>query len=123
VRLLLDTHVLLWTLSNSDKLTAAHRSLIEDGTNEVWVSSVSIAEIAVKASRGKLSVPDDFVDAITAQAFAELPFRTTHAIELRDLPLHHRDPFDRMLVSQARSEDLVFLTTDVRIREYDVELG
>ncbi|MEO6827200.1 MAG: type II toxin-antitoxin system VapC family toxin [Microbacteriaceae bacterium] len=117
---LIDTHVLLWWLVDDPSLTPVHRDLIADGTAEVYVSSITIAEISIKVSIGKLSIPEGLNDAIIATGFQELPFTFRHAAQLRNLPWHHRDPFDRMLVSQAMVDGLVFLTADPRCREYDV---
>ncbi|MGV8885431.1 MAG: type II toxin-antitoxin system VapC family toxin [Microbacteriaceae bacterium] len=119
---LLDTHVLLWWLSDDRRLSTIHRDIISDGKNAVAVSSISTAEIAIKASMGKLGVPSDLGSTIAASAFSELAFDQRHALELRDLAWHHRDPFDRMLISQARVDNLTLLTADRRIAEYDVKI-
>ncbi len=118
--LLLDSHVLLWWLQDDPKLTPIHRDLIGDEKNEVLVSSIALAELSVKASLGKLEITRDLGREIEANGFGFLPFTERHAAALRDLPFHHRDPFDRMLISQAQVDGLVFLTTDERCREYDV---
>ncbi|MCB1273446.1 MAG: type II toxin-antitoxin system VapC family toxin [Leucobacter sp.] len=123
MRLLLDTHVLLWWLADDERLSARHRELIARGDNRVVVSSVSIAEIAIKSSLGKLEAPDGIVDAVTLSGFELLAFDAPHAEALRHLPWHHRDPFDRMLVAQAKVEHLTLLTVDLRLREYSVEIG
>jgi PIN domain nuclease of toxin-antitoxin system len=123
VRLLLDSHVLLWWLADDAKLSAAHRELIADGANNVFVSAITIAELGIKSSIGKLDIPDDLGDVVAGQGFDGLPFTGRHALALRGLPWHHRDPFDRMLISQATTEGLVFLTADARCREYDVVTG
>lgn len=117
---LLDTHVLLWWLSDDPKLSSSHRSLIGDGSATVFVSAISVAEMSIKASLGKLSMPDDSNGAIAEAGFEELPFTYSHAAQLRQLPWHHRDPFDRMLICQAMVEGLIFLTVDPRCREYDI---
>jgi len=118
VRILLDTHVLLWWLGNDRRLPDAIGTAMNDGTNEVLVSSISVAEIAIKTSLGKLHAPDDLLAQLGAASMISLPFTTDHAVALRELPLHHRDPFDRMLVVQALTESLVFATVDPACRQY-----
>jgi len=122
VKILVDTHVLLWWLSDDPKLPKHHRELIQDPSNRVLVSSVSIAEISIKASLGKLEAPEGVVAAVTQSGFEVLDFKAAHAERLRALPWHHRDPFDRMLVAQTQEESLVLLTVDQRIREYDIDI-
>jgi PIN domain nuclease of toxin-antitoxin system len=120
VRLLLDTHVLLWWLDDSPALGAGARDLISDGETEVFVSAVSAAEIAIKSSVGKLRVPSDLEQQLAENAFASLPLRLRHGLAVETLPLHHRDPFDRLLVAQARCEDLTLVTADRMFAAYDV---
>lgn len=123
MKLLLDTHVLLWWLANDSRLSAEHRAAIADTSNDVYVSSISIAEISIKASLGKLSAPDRVSEAVQQSGLSLLPFRAEHAEELRALPWIHRGPFDRMLIAQARIEQLVLLITDERVRQYEVATG
>jgi len=120
MRALLDTHVLLWWLADHKSLSAAHRALIADSSNDLYVSAVTATEIAIKASLGKLRAPEGVADAITEGGFRELPLTARHAEALRTLPWHHRDPFDRMLVAQALTEQLVLVTADDRLRAYPV---
>jgi PIN domain nuclease of toxin-antitoxin system len=123
VRLLLDTHVLLWWLADDSKLGPGIRSLIADGANDVFVSAISIAEIALKQSLGKLDAPGNLAELLAEEGFTPLPFDAAHASALAHLPWHHRDPFDRMLVAQAISANLTFATSDSRVAEYDVTLA
>lgn len=120
MRCLLETHVLLWWLADDPKLAEAHRSRITDGANEIYVSSITVAEISIKASLGKLDAPAGVPEAIRQSGMRSLPFTASHAEELRKLPWLHRDPFDRMLIAQARIEDLELLTIDDQVRRYDV---
>lgn len=122
MRLLADTPVLLWWLADDPSLPGAHRRIIADVRNTVLVSAVSIAEMAIKASSGKLTVPDEVIRDIHSSGFDELPLTAAHAAELRYLPMHHRDPFDRMLIAQARVERIPVLTADASFSRYDVEL-
>lgn len=120
MKLLLDTHILLWWWDDSPALSDTARTLIADLDNEVFVSAVSITEIAVKKSIGRLTVSDDFAEKITLDGFLELPLTAAHGGQVAKLPLHHRDPFDRMLVAQAQIEEATLLTVDRLIKQYDV---
>lgn len=123
MRLLLDTHVLLWWLSDNPRLDPQLRTAIVDGENDVFVSSISIAEIAIKRSQGKLEAPPELLSRIAEEGFTELPFSSDHAAALEALPWIHRDPFDRMLVVQAQREGLMLATADRRLRDYDVVIA
>ncbi|GAB3390667.1 type II toxin-antitoxin system VapC family toxin [Humibacter soli] len=120
MRILLDTHVLLWWQQDDPRLSRAHRNLIRGPENVVLVSAISVAEASIKASLGKLEIVDDLVAQLEIDGFEELPFIAEHAEALRDLPLLHRDPFDRMLVVQAKVEGIPLLTVDPRVKAYDV---
>lgn len=121
MRVILDTHILLWWWADSARLTHDLRDLIADPTHEVFVSAVSIAEIAVKKSKGRLVVREDFSEGIDADGFAELPLTALHAGRLASLPMLHRDPFDRMLVAQAQVEGATLITMNRMVRKYDVK--
>jgi PIN domain nuclease of toxin-antitoxin system len=121
MRLLLDTHVLLWTIAESRRLSAAARALIGEPDNELTFSSASLWEVAIKAGRGR----DDFridVSSLRRSLFdneyAELPMTGAHAVALGSLPPIHRDPFDRMLVAQAIVEGLTLVTSDPAVAKY-----
>ena len=121
MKLLLDSHVLLWWLEGGPSLSAEHRALIDDPRNEILVSSLSVAELQIKANLGKLDIPNDPIGvALAEEGFEELPFTAEHGDVLRDLPSLHRDPFDRMLIAQALVEDCVLVTADAAIRQYAV---
>ena len=122
MRVLLDTHVLLWWLLDDSKLGPRVRSIIADGRNEIFVSSVTVAEIAIKRSLGKLPGPPGLLGSLVEEGFQELALLSTHAIALENLPMHHRDPFDRLLVVQAITESLTFASYDPLIRAYDIDL-
>ena len=112
MRLLLDTHILLWWLSDDSSLPGHARRLISDTDNTVFVSAVSLWEIWLKQSLGKLRLPPDFEERLARESFENLPLTAAHALEVALLPWHHRDPFDRMLVAQARAAHLKLLTAD-----------
>lgn len=118
MRLLLDTHVYLWSIKDDQKLSTAARTLILDAT-EVYISSISIWEASIKAKFGKLDVDMDALTAAISQSgFLELPLNVKHVNEVHRLPNLHKDPFDRILIAQAISEPLRFLTVDEKLREY-----
>lgn len=122
MNLLLDTHALLWTLSDSDKLKPKTREAIRDRFNLVFVSPVSLWEIDIKRRLGKLEAPTEFSDILIQMNFMELPVSIDHAEALAQLPDHHKDPFDRMLIAQAVSEGLTLVTRDQTIPKYDVHI-
>ena len=124
MRLLLDTHIFLWTLTKSDALSAEGWRLIEDESNALAVSAVSIWEIAIKYARRRGSPNDmpmsggDALDQIRAANLDLLPVNGDHAAAVDALPLFHRDPFDRLLVAQAKSESMHLLTHDKQLAAY-----
>jgi len=120
VRALLDTNALLWWLKEPDRLSREQYDTIADDRHDIAVSAISVAEIAIKTSIGKLTGIDGITEWIARQGFRELPLANRHAIVLADLPLHHRDPFDRMLVAQCIADDLVLLTGDRRLTAYPI---
>lgn len=121
MRLLLDTHVVLWELGGSRRVSRAAQEAIEQAT-ELLFSVVSFAEIGVKAAVGKLSVPPELREHVLRSGVRVLRLDADHGLAVADLPMHHRDPFDRLLVAQARSEQLTIVTADRRIADYDVAL-
>jgi PIN domain nuclease of toxin-antitoxin system len=118
VKFLLDTHLLLWWLSNSPLLPAQAHRLIGDPNNTIFVSAVSLWEIWLKSSLGKLRVPAGFARKLAAEPFEDLPLRAEHTPAVGMLEWHHRDPFDRMLIAQATCENLVLLTADRTLGAY-----
>ena len=119
---LLDTHSLLWALGEPDALSNRARAAIGDTGSIVQVSTASLWECAIKASIGKLELPEEFFDAVTMAGFEELQIRIPHLEVYVALPMHHRDPFDRMLVAQATTESLTLISNDSKIAEYDVDV-
>jgi PIN domain nuclease of toxin-antitoxin system len=122
MRLLLDSHALLWWLDDDPRLGPAASSAIADPATDVHVSSVSIAELTIKIGLRKLTVNGDLVEHVIANDFIELPLAMAHASALKELPPVHRDPFDRMLIAQARVEGLALVTADRVMTGYDVRL-
>jgi PIN domain nuclease of toxin-antitoxin system len=121
VRILLDTHVLLWALGKSSKLNATVRAALESSDNEVLFSAASIWEVAIKASLGRVDFsvsPEDIVRSALASGFVELPVTSAAALKVAALPLHHRDPFDRLLVAQALTQPAALYTADGQLGVY-----
>ncbi|MBI4875996.1 MAG: type II toxin-antitoxin system VapC family toxin [Acidobacteria bacterium] len=118
MRILLDTHLFLWWLSDSPSLPVPARALIADPENTVFVSAVSHWEIWLKVSLGKLSLPADFEKRTAEESFESLPLTAAQTRRVALLPWHHRDPFDRMLAAQAQAENLTLLTADDRVAAY-----
>jgi PIN domain nuclease of toxin-antitoxin system len=120
VRLLLDSHAFIWAYEVPSELSLTARTAIGDAANERFVSMASLWEIAIKSSIGKLSLRDDLARAVEHLALVPLPIRLEHVRRVQSLPLHHRDPFDRMLIAQAIEEGLTIVTRDRHVRRYDV---
>lgn len=122
MNLLLDTHVLLWWLDDNPKLSEKTRGAIADGERLVFVSAVVIWEIRIKEALGKLKVPRNFRTVLDNQPFDKLDITADHAHAIKNLPDHHRDPFDRMLVAQAKTERLTLVTQDAHLKRYKVPI-
>lgn len=121
MRLLLDTHLLLWALAEPDRLDAATRAALEDAGNAVLFSAASLWEIAIKAGLGRPDFafdPAQILQAALETGFVELPVRATAAMQVAKLPPHHRDPFDRLLIAQAMSEPVRLYTADPLLPPY-----
>jgi PIN domain nuclease of toxin-antitoxin system len=121
-RALLDTHTLLWTLIDHERISRAARKAIEDPAAGLVVSAASLWEIAIKRSLGKLRAPADIAQQLTARKVELMPVLPRHAEAVADLPWHHRDPFDRLLVAQALLEGLTLISSDEQLAAYGVEV-
>ena len=119
-RLLLDTHVFVWCLSDVSRLSQAARAAIAEPRNDIFVSAITGWEIAVKRAKGRMTAPDNLSEMIEERGFTHLPLTFHHAEQAGNLPLHHRDPFDRLLVAQAQAEGLILVTRDARIPRYGI---
>jgi len=122
MNLLLDTHVLLWWLDDHQNLSPRAKSVIADGKNLVFVSAAVIWEIRIKHALGKLEIPANFRKVLDQQGFELLDITVDHAYAVGDLASHHRDPFDRMLVAQAKLESLTLVTRDIRLKKYKIPI-
>lgn len=122
MQLLLDTHAFLWWLGDDPKLGPRARVAIGNGGNAVFVSAASAWEIAVKRARGSLDAPGDIAEWIAKCDFSDLPIEVEHAVAAAELPMHHTDPFDRMLVAQAQLEELTLVAHDDELGKYGVAI-
>ena len=116
--LLLDTHVALWVTDSADRLDAGTRRLLDRPGGPVYISAISVAEIAIKVSIGLLRIPGSPADVIESTGCESLDLRAPHANDVARLPLLHRDPFDRLLICQALAENLVLVTADRQVLAY-----
>lgn len=118
---LIDTHVFLWFVSNAKELSKTARTLIEDGQNEIFISIASLWEISIKTALGKLTINGNYesvIDDLTDNSIQILPINFAHTVEHNRLPFHHRDPFDRIIISQAIVENMQFISADVIFDDY-----
>ncbi len=122
MNILIDTHIFLWALSEPEKLTEQQRAALETRGNTIYVSAVSIAEIMIKSSLGKLTVPFNPVTIAEETGFDVLEYRGEDALLLADLPFHHRDPFDRMIITQGIAHDFPIMTRDETFSLYSCTL-
>jgi PIN domain nuclease of toxin-antitoxin system len=122
VSLLLDTHPFVWFLLDHKRIPGPLMTKLTDPARLVYVSAVAVWEVTIKAGLGKLALPlDDLEATMAAAGFAALPVTVAHALEVRHLSPIHRDPFDRLLIAQARHERLTLVTRDAAIRRYPVD--
>lgn len=120
MKYLLDTHILLWWLIDPNKIKPKARKIISDKTNPIFVSSVSFWEMAIKQSIGRLNLPHNLLETMATESFKILPILPEETLSIADLPLLHSDPFDRLLIMQAKLQDLIIMTRDTQIIEYPV---
>ena len=122
MKILLDTHILLWWLADDQRLPSHAAATIQDPDTEVAVSAATAWEISIKQAAGQLDAPDDLLDAVAANDFGVLAITAAHAGAAGRLPPLHADPFDRMLIAQAQIEGFTLVSVDRRFSDYDVEL-
>jgi PIN domain nuclease of toxin-antitoxin system len=122
MKILIDTHIFLWALADPSRIKDAKRAELETLANTVYVSSVSIAEIMIKSSIGKLKVEYDPVEMVRQSGFELLDFRGQDALLLKNMPFHHKDPFDRMLIAQSIANGYYLMTEDSKFLSYECRL-
>lgn len=119
MNILLDSHIFLWWLDDSIKLSLEGRQIIRTAA-QVFVSAATFTELGIKMSLNKLTVEYDLIAELLINDFKQLNITPEHGMSLKDLPLIHRDPFDRLLIAQAKAENLTIITADKQIAQYDV---
>jgi PIN domain nuclease of toxin-antitoxin system len=126
MRILLDTHIFLWWITDNPTLSKRARECIGNSQNEIYLSAASCWEMAIKAGLGRLKLPENmekFIsEQLTVNRFLGLPIQLEHAITVRDLPSLHKDPFDRILAVQAKIENLTLVTNDSNLARYDIQI-
>jgi PIN domain nuclease of toxin-antitoxin system len=120
MKYLLDTHIILWWLTEPNKIALKARKIISDKNNRIYVSSVSFWEMAIKKSIGRLTLPNNILEILLAENFTMLSLTPEEGLGVADLPHIHQDPFDRILVIQAKLNDLILITADKKIMDYPV---
>lgn len=122
MKILLDTHPFLWWIADDPRLISKHKDRLEDSQQEIFLSMASLWEMAIKVSLGKLNLGVDFKkffkEYIQDSTLELLPIQSTHLLELANLPFHHKDPFDRLLLCQAKAEGMVLMTKDKKFKKY-----
>ena len=123
MNLLLDTHVFLWAVDDNPNLSTAAREAIVDGHNIIYVSAATAWEISIKRAIGKLRIPEsDYLEELRLHRFMPLSITTEHALAVENLPPHHKDPFDRILITQSIIEEMPLLSRDRTLKKYDVNV-
>lgn len=126
MRILLDTHIFLWAITDDERLSSAHRELFAEAGNELILSVASMWEASIKVSLGKLQLPSPGAGYLSKQMernrVSMLAIQVAHLIELENLPPIHRDPFDRLIAAQARAEGIPIMSADPQLRMYDVPI-
>ena len=126
MKVLLDTHAFLWLITDEDRLSENARQTFLNTENSLFFSAASLWEICIKKSLGKISLKDGWFQTVQKEmeinTIQWLPIETTHCAEVTELPFHHRDPFDRMLIAQAIVEEMKLLSLDSRLSDYAIEL-
>jgi PIN domain nuclease of toxin-antitoxin system len=122
VKIILDTHIFLWVISEPHKLNGRYLAELETMANTVFVSSISIAEIMIKSSMGRLKIDFDPVAIAVESGFEMLDFNSSDASLLKNLPFHHKDPFDRMLITQSLSNNYALMSDDSKFARYECKL-
>lgn len=122
MRILIDTHIFLWSLGDTKRLSETRLSELRSQANAIYLSSISVAELMIKSSIGKLKVDYDVIEMAKKSGFEILDFKAEDAVLLKELPLHHKDPFDRMLICQSKRNKMKLMTEDKTIQLYDCKV-
>ena len=122
MRVLLDSQVMVWWMGKPDRISRETLQIITDPRNPVYVSAASVWELGIKVANGNLTLPEKYLESLMNDGFATLDVTMRHAQVSADLPMIHSDPFDRVIIAQARSDDLVLISADRHIRRYNIKV-
>jgi len=122
MKIIIDTHIFLWAISEPDKIDRQKRIALETAVNTIYVSSITVVELMIKSSLGKLQVNFNPLEIAEQSDFELLDFSADDAMQLKDMPFHHRDPFDRMLIAQSNARNIPVMTDDRKFSLYDCKL-
>jgi PIN domain nuclease of toxin-antitoxin system len=122
LKIIIDTHIFLWALGDPDRISEKKRVELEALSNTIFVSAITIAELMIKSSIGKLAIEFDPNEMVAASGFELLDFTALDAVLLKTMPYHHRDPFDRMLIAQSMANKARLMTEDIKFELYDCKL-
>jgi len=122
LNIIIDTHIFLWIVSEPEKLSSYKTNIINNPTNTILVSSITFIEIMIKVSIGKLKIDFDPIETAKNSGFEILDFSAEDSLALKDMPFHHKDPFDRMLISQSINRDYYLMSDDGKFGNYDCKL-
>ena len=122
MNIIIDTHIFLWAVCEPEKLSSFKTDIVKTPTNTIFVSSITFIEIMIKVSIGKLKIDFDPIETAKESGFEILDFSAEDSLALRDMPFHHKDPFDRMLISQSINRDYYLMSDDGKFKNYDLKL-
>ncbi|HHB95158.1 MAG TPA: type II toxin-antitoxin system VapC family toxin [Campylobacterales bacterium] len=122
MNIIIDTHIFLWSVSEPQKLSPLKTDILKTPTNTIFVSSITFIEIMIKVSIGKLKIDFDPIETAKESGFQILDFSAEDSLALQDMPFHHKDPFDRMLISQSINRDYYLMSDDGKFGDYDLKL-
>lgn len=122
MKIIIDTHIFLWAISDTKKLSSIHKQALLTLSNLIYLSSISITEIMIKSSLSKLKIDFDPIQIAKESGFELLNYSAADAMALKEMPFHHKDPFDRMLISQALHLNYKIMTVDSKFKSYDCKL-
>ncbi len=122
MKIIIDTHIFLWAISEPKKLSKKNKQALETLSNTIYVSSVSITELMIKSSIGKIEINFNPIEIAQQSGFELLDFSAEDALSLKEMPFHHKDPFDRMLISQAMNRKFSLMSDDSKFGEYECRL-
>lgn len=122
MNIIIDTHIFLWAVSEPKKLSPLKTDIMKSPTNTIFISSITFIEIMIKVSIGKLKIDFDPIETAKESGFQILDFSAEDSLALQDMPFHHKDPFDRMLISQSINRDYYLMSDDGKFESYDLKL-